>query len=60
MGLIKIISLASSDIVTWSDETLIIRRNIKEYNNVDWFQSNTSSLAQGIYVELNINLRREK
>ena len=52
MGLIKIISLASSDIVTWSDETLIIRRNIKEYNNVDWFQSNTSSLAQGIYVEL--------
>ena len=59
MGLIKIISLASSDIVTWSDETLIIRRSIKEYN-VDWIQSNKSSLAQGSYVELNINLRREK
>ena len=59
MGLIKLNSLASSHIVTWSDETLIIRRNIKEYN-VDWIQSNTSSLAQGIYVELNINLRREK
>ena len=59
MGLIKLIGLASSHIVTWSDETLIIRRSIKEYN-VDWIQSNTSSLAQGIYVELNINLRREK
>ena len=60
MGLIKLNSLASSHIVTWSDETLIIRRSIKEYNNVDWIQSNTSSLAQGSYVELNINLRREK
>ena len=59
MGLIKLNSLASSHIVTWSDETLIIRRSIKEYN-VDWIQSNISSLAQGSYVELNINLRREK